>query len=202
MGERGPGPQPRHNAGGHSIPSSPVTGGGHYRHCIEAQTRRGIKQFVHTTRLPTASWTSGPTTKPAPPPTRRPQDLHNPSPTPAVTARTNSSQVWGGSNWCTPRGRHVALNPTVTGALAPVATGSTRLVATALLAPGGDRSCRCEVSAADIASSRGGCCGCGGHDPTAMARAHPAQGGTDELLSYIGRQRSSGEFGPGMRWAG
>src|SRR6516165_6378985 len=73
--------------------TSLATAAGHYRHGIEAQTRRGIKQFVHTTRLPTASWTSGPTTKPAPPPTRRPQDLHNPSPTPAVTARTNSSQV-------------------------------------------------------------------------------------------------------------
>ena len=61
------------NPNHHRQTTSLVTGAGHYRQCIEAQTRWGIKKFVHATRLPTASWTSGPTTKPAPPSTRDPK---------------------------------------------------------------------------------------------------------------------------------
>jgi hypothetical protein len=81
------------NPNHHRQTTSLVTGAGHYRHCIEAQTRWSTKKFVHTTRLPTAWWTSGPTTKPAPPPTRDPNTSATPHQHPAVTVRTNLSQV-------------------------------------------------------------------------------------------------------------
>ena len=67
-----------HSSRNHHRPTTRlVTGAGHYRHGIEAQTGWGIKKFVRDTRSYRIV-KSRPTTKPAPPPTRYPTTSERP----------------------------------------------------------------------------------------------------------------------------